>query len=72
MTKVGIGGALVDASKHPADPCAPNMPGLAKLSMRTSQFHRIPILDTVGTLKQGYPLLQCEGAVPMRLPLVVW
>jgi hypothetical protein len=27
---------------------------------------------TVGTLKQRYPLLQCEGAVPMRLPLVAW
>jgi hypothetical protein len=27
---------------------------------------------TVGTLKQGYPLLQCEGTVPMRLSLVVW
>jgi hypothetical protein len=26
----------------------------------------------VGTLKQGYPLLQCGGAVPMRLPLVAW
>jgi hypothetical protein len=25
---------------------------------------------TVGTLKQGYPLLQCEGTVPMRLSLV--
>jgi hypothetical protein len=27
---------------------------------------------TVGTLEQGYPLLQCECTVPMRLPLVVW
>jgi hypothetical protein len=27
---------------------------------------------TVGTLKQGYPLLQCEGTVPMRLSLVAW
>jgi hypothetical protein len=27
---------------------------------------------TVGTLKQGYPLLQCEDVVPVRLPLVVW
>jgi hypothetical protein len=27
---------------------------------------------TIGTLKQGYPLLQCEGTVPMRLPLVAW
>jgi hypothetical protein len=25
---------------------------------------------TVGTLKQGYPLLQCESTVPMRLSLV--
>jgi hypothetical protein len=27
---------------------------------------------TVGTLKQGYPLLQCEDAVPARLSLVAW
>jgi hypothetical protein len=27
---------------------------------------------TIGTLKQGYPLLQCEGTVPMRLSLVAW
>jgi hypothetical protein len=27
---------------------------------------------TVGTLKQGYPLLQHEGVVPTRLSLVVW
>jgi hypothetical protein len=27
---------------------------------------------TVGTLKQGYPLLQYEGAVSMRLSLVAW
>jgi hypothetical protein len=27
---------------------------------------------TVGTLKQGYPLLQCEGTVPTRLSLVMW
>jgi hypothetical protein len=27
---------------------------------------------TVSTLEQGYPLLQCEGAVPRRLPLVAW
>jgi hypothetical protein len=27
---------------------------------------------TVGTLKQGYPLLQYEGAVPARLSLVAW
>jgi hypothetical protein len=26
----------------------------------------------VGTLKQGYPLLQYEDAVPARLSLVVW
>jgi hypothetical protein len=26
----------------------------------------------VGTLEQGYPLLQCGGVVPMRLPLVTW
>jgi hypothetical protein len=27
---------------------------------------------TVGTLKQGYPLLQHEDAVPTQLYLVVW
>jgi hypothetical protein len=27
---------------------------------------------TVGTLKQGYPLLQYEDAVPARLSLVAW
>jgi hypothetical protein len=27
---------------------------------------------TVGTLKQGYPLLQYEGTVPARLSLVAW
>jgi hypothetical protein len=27
---------------------------------------------TVGTLKQGYPLLQYEGAESMRLSLVAW
>jgi hypothetical protein len=27
---------------------------------------------TVGTLKQGYPLLQYEDAIPTRLSLVVW
>jgi hypothetical protein len=27
---------------------------------------------TVGTLKQGYPLLLCEGAVSTRLFLVAW
>jgi hypothetical protein len=27
---------------------------------------------TVGTLKQGYPLLRYEGVVPTRLSLVVW
>ena len=27
---------------------------------------------TVGTLKQGYPLLQYEDAVPVRLSLVAW
>jgi hypothetical protein len=27
---------------------------------------------TVGTLKQGSPLLQCEGTVPTRLSLVAW
>ena len=27
---------------------------------------------TVGTLKQGYPLLQYEDAVPTRLSLVAW
>jgi hypothetical protein len=27
---------------------------------------------TVGTLKQGYPLLQHEDAVPTRLSLVAW
>jgi hypothetical protein len=27
---------------------------------------------TVGTLNQGYPLLQCEGAESMRLPLATW
>jgi hypothetical protein len=27
---------------------------------------------TVGTLKQGYPLLQYEDVVPARLSLVVW
>jgi hypothetical protein len=26
----------------------------------------------VGTLKQGYPLLQYEDAVPTRLSLVAW
>ena len=29
-------------------------------------------IGLVGTLKQGYPLLQCEGTVPMRLSLVAW
>jgi hypothetical protein len=28
------------------------------------------VLVTVGTLNQGYPLLQCEGTVPTRLSLV--
>jgi hypothetical protein len=28
--------------------------------------------ENVGTLKQGYPLLQCEDAIPERLPLVAW
>jgi hypothetical protein len=27
---------------------------------------------TIGTLKQGYPLLQYEGTVPARLSLVAW
>jgi hypothetical protein len=27
---------------------------------------------TVGTLKQGYPLLQYEDVVPTRLSLVTW
>jgi hypothetical protein len=27
---------------------------------------------TISTPKQGYPLLQCEGTVPMRLSLVAW
>jgi hypothetical protein len=27
---------------------------------------------TVGTLKQGYPLLQYEDVIPTRLSLVVW
>jgi hypothetical protein len=27
---------------------------------------------TIGTLKQGYPLLQYEDAVPTRLSLVAW
>jgi hypothetical protein len=27
---------------------------------------------TVGTLKQGYPLLQYEDVVPTRLSLVAW
>jgi hypothetical protein len=27
---------------------------------------------TVGILKQGYPLLQCEGTVPTRLSLDAW
>jgi hypothetical protein len=27
---------------------------------------------TVGTLKQGYPLLQYEDTVPARLSLVAW
>jgi hypothetical protein len=27
---------------------------------------------TVGTLKQGYPLLHYEDAIPTRLSLVVW
>jgi hypothetical protein len=27
---------------------------------------------TVGTLKQGYPILQYEDVVPTRLSLVVW
>jgi hypothetical protein len=27
---------------------------------------------TVGTLKQGYPLLQYEDVVPARLSLVAW
>jgi hypothetical protein len=27
---------------------------------------------TVGTLKQGYPLLQYEDTVPTRLSLVAW
>jgi hypothetical protein len=27
---------------------------------------------TVGTMKQGYPLLQYEDAVPARLSLVAW
>jgi hypothetical protein len=30
------------------------------------------VISFVGTLKQGYPLILCEGAVPMRLPLVPW
>jgi hypothetical protein len=29
-------------------------------------------LRVVSTLKQGHPLLQYEGAVPMRLPLAAW
>jgi hypothetical protein len=29
-------------------------------------------METVGTPKQGYPLLQYEGAVSTRLSLVVW
>jgi hypothetical protein len=27
---------------------------------------------TVSTLKQGYPLLQCEDVIPTRLSLVAW
>jgi hypothetical protein len=27
---------------------------------------------TIGNLNQGYPLLQCEGAESMRLPLATW
>jgi hypothetical protein len=32
----------------------------------------VSILVSVGTLKQGYPLLQYEGAVSTRLSLVAW
>jgi hypothetical protein len=30
------------------------------------------LMLSVGTLKQGYPLLQCEDTVPARLSLVAW
>jgi hypothetical protein len=30
------------------------------------------IITFVGTLKQGYPLLQYGDAIPTRLSLVVW
>jgi hypothetical protein len=30
------------------------------------------MMKGVGTLNQGYPLLQCEGAESMRLPLAMW
>jgi hypothetical protein len=37
-------------------------------------FHRNNphISEAVSTLKQGYPLLPYEDAVPMRLSLVAW
>jgi hypothetical protein len=41
----------------------------------TCRFISSPEADpgaTVGTLNQGYPFLQCEGAESMRLPLVTW
>jgi hypothetical protein len=40
------------------------------------KYTSLPIIKKgihlVGTLKQGYPLLQCEDAVPTRLSLVAW
>jgi hypothetical protein len=38
----------------------------------SSHVERMFLLDSVGTLKLGYPLLQYEDAVPTRLSLVAW
>jgi hypothetical protein len=41
-------------------------------TFRLESSHEVGPGATIGTLKQGYPLLQHEDAVPTRLSLVAW
>jgi hypothetical protein len=65
------GGLIVIISASARKQRANRQPGFGP-TYRLESSPKVGPGATVGTLKQGYPLLQCEGAMSMRLSLVVW
>jgi hypothetical protein len=70
---VGItkGGLAVITSASAQKRCPDRQPSFGP-TCRLVSSPEVGLGATVGTLKQGYPLLQYEDTVPARLSLVAW